>query len=50
MRYAVTVVWPVYVEVEADTPSEAEELAFDEADKIIRALSIKPIIHELTEL
>ena len=46
-RFAVTVIYPVYVTVEADSIEEARGLAIDEADRIFGVSSMDPIIHEI---
>lgn len=48
--YKVTVVYPLYFEVEAENEEEAEEIALEMADDVLAESSVEPLVHEIEEL
>ena len=47
-KFQVSVVYPLYYEVEADTKEEAKIKALEQADYYLETSSVKPVVQEIT--
>jgi hypothetical protein len=49
-KYAVRIIWPCYITVDADTESQAIAQGMEMADDLFETSTIKPYVDSVTEI